>query len=100
MRRGRSWPTQRKPDEGIGALPCLNSCSCSPTAIEPSKTPPSLFDAAVNLAKAGLTVTLFFIGASLTRDTVKKFGYRALLQGVILWIVITVVTLFAVTRLT
>ena len=66
----------------------------------PSKTPPSLFDAAVNLAKAGLTVTLFFIGASLTRDTVKKFGYRALLQGVILWIVITVVTLFAVTRLT
>jgi len=62
----------------------------------PSKTPPSLFDAAVNLAKAGLTVTLFFIGASLSHDTVKKFGYWALLQGVILWLVISSVSLIAV----
>ena len=65
----------------------------------PEKTPPSLFDAAVNLAKAGLTVTLFFIGASLSRGTLKKFGYWALLQGVILWIVISVVSLIVVMRL-
>ncbi len=64
----------------------------------PTTTPPSLFDAAVNLAKAGLTVTLFFIGVSLSRETLKKFGYWALLQGVILWIAISVVSLFAVTR--
>ena len=64
----------------------------------PAKMPPSLFDAAVNLAKTGLTVTLFFIGASLSRETLKKFGYWALLQGVILWIVISAVSLIAVLR--
>ena len=62
----------------------------------PAKMPPSLFDAAVNLAKAGLTVTLFFIGASLSRETLRKFGYLALLQGIILWVVISVVSLVAV----
>lgn len=61
-----------------------------------AKILPSLFDSAVNLAKAGLTVTLFFIGASLSHDTIKKFGYWALLQGVILWIVISAVSLAAV----
>jgi len=60
---------------------------------------PSIFDALVNLAKAGLTVTLFFIGASLSRTTLQKFGYWALLQGIILWVVISVVALWAVYNL-
>jgi len=59
---------------------------------------PSVFDALVNLAKAGMIVTLFLIGASLSRETLKKFGYWALLEGIILWVVITVVSLFAVLR--
>jgi uncharacterized integral membrane protein (TIGR00698 family) len=62
----------------------------------PERTPPSLFDSAVNLAKAGLTVTLFLIGVSLSHDTIKKFGYTALLQGVILWLAISAVSLVAV----
>jgi Predicted membrane protein len=57
---------------------------------------PSIFDSLVNLAKAGMTVTLFLIGASLSRETLKKFGYMALLQGVLLWIVISLVSLWAV----
>jgi hypothetical protein len=44
-------------------------------------------------------VTLFLIGASLSRETLKKFGYMALLQGVLLWIVISVVSLWAVFNL-
>jgi len=60
---------------------------------------PSLWDSFVNLAKAGLTITLFFIGASLSRVTIAKVGYRAFLQGVILWIVISVVGLLAVWNL-
>lgn len=60
---------------------------------------PSIFDALVNLAKAGLTVTLFFIGASLSWATLQKFGYWAMLQGVILWVVISVVSLWAVFQL-
>ncbi|MCC7308052.1 MAG: putative sulfate exporter family transporter [Acidobacteria bacterium] len=64
----------------------------------PASIPPSLFDSGVNLAKAGLTVTLFFIGASLSRSTLKKTGYQALLQGIILWLVISIVALMAVLR--
>ena len=65
----------------------------------PNWIEPSIYESIVNLAKAGLTVTLFMIGASLSRATLQKFGYWALLQGVILWVVISVVSLFAVYRL-
>jgi uncharacterized integral membrane protein (TIGR00698 family) len=65
----------------------------------PATVPPSIFDAIVNLAKAGMTITLFLIGASLSPETLRKVGVRPLIQGVILWIVISVVSLFAVFRL-
>jgi len=65
----------------------------------PAVIHPSLFESLVNLAKAGMTVTLFLIGASLSRETLKKFGYMALLQGVILWVVISLVSLWAVFNL-
>jgi uncharacterized membrane protein YadS len=60
---------------------------------------PSVFDAIVNLAKAGMTVTLFLIGASLSRKTLKAVGIRPLVQGVILWIVISLAGLWAVWNL-
>jgi len=62
----------------------------------PAIIEPSIFDALVNLAKAGMTITLFLIGASLSRKTLKAVGVRPLLQGVVLWIVITLVSLFVV----
>lgn len=62
----------------------------------PLYVPPSLFEGFVNLAKTGLTVTLFLIGASLSFDILKKVGIKPLLQGIILWIVISLVSLFAV----
>jgi Predicted membrane protein len=65
----------------------------------PSEVLPSIFDSLVNLAKAGMTVTLFLIGASLSRKTLKKVGWRPLLQGVLLWVVISVVSLFAVFKI-
>jgi uncharacterized integral membrane protein (TIGR00698 family) len=65
----------------------------------PSFIIPSIFDSLVNLAKAGMTVTLFLIGASLSRATLKAVGVRPLLQGVTLWIVIMLAGLLAVTRL-
>jgi uncharacterized integral membrane protein (TIGR00698 family) len=61
---------------------------------------PSIFDALVNLAKAGLTVTLFLIGSSLSRETLRKVGLKPFLQGVVLWIVISLVSLWAVWSLT
>jgi uncharacterized integral membrane protein (TIGR00698 family) len=60
---------------------------------------PSIFDSLVNLAKAGMTITLFLIGASLTPRTLQAVGVRPLIQGVMLWIVISVVALWAVMSL-
>ena len=60
---------------------------------------PSLFESPVMLAKTGLTVTLFLIGASLSRRTLKKVGIRPLVQGILLWIVISIISLWAVLSL-
>ncbi len=65
----------------------------------PLEFPPSIFDSLVMLAKTGLTVTLFFIGASLSRETLKKVGILPLVQGVLLWILISLVSLWAVLNL-
>lgn len=65
----------------------------------PATVPPSIFDSLVNLAKAGMTLTLFLIGASLSRKTLKAVGVRPLVQGIILWIVISVVGLWSVMSL-
>lgn len=54
----------------------------------------SMFSGAVNkLAKHLITLSLFFIGASLTRETLRSVGLKPLLQGVMLWISISVVSL-------
>lgn len=57
---------------------------------------PSVFESLVNLAKQGLVVTLFLIGASLSRETLKRVGIRPMIQGIALWIIISLVSLWAV----
>ena len=47
-------------------------------------------------AKKLLTVTLFFIGAGITRSNLKKVGIRPLLLGIILWMLIGVVSFYSV----
>lgn len=42
------------------------------------------------LAKKGLTLSLFFIGASLTRKVIVSVGPKAMLQGILLWVIISV----------
>lgn len=44
-------------------------------------------------ARKTLTITLFFIGASLSRDVLKAVGIKPLIQGVLLWVVISLSTL-------
>ena len=65
----------------------------------PATFPPSIFDSLVLLAKKGLTITLFLIGASLSRETLKKVGIRPLVQGVLLWILISTISLWAILNL-
>lgn len=42
-----------------------------------------------SIARKGLVITMFFIGASLSIDTIKSVGIRPLLQGILLWLVIS-----------
>lgn len=52
------------------------------------------FSGAVNkLAKHLITLSLFFIGASLTRETLRSVGLRPLVQGVLLWVSISCISL-------
>lgn len=48
------------------------------------------------VAKHGLVLTLFLIGSSLTREDIKTVGFKPMIQGVILWIIISVSSLLAV----
>ena len=41
------------------------------------------------IARKGLIITMFFIGASLSTDVLKAVGLRPLLQGVLLWLIIS-----------
>ena len=45
------------------------------------------------IARKGLILTMFFIGASLSVDVIKSVGIRPLLQGVLLWIIISAASL-------
>ncbi|MBF7091698.1 putative sulfate exporter family transporter [Flavobacterium sp. ALJ2] len=50
----------------------------------------------VLLAKIGLTVTLFLIGAGLNLSVLKTVGVKPLVQGVLLWIVIASLSLASI----
>lgn len=49
-----------------------------------------------HLAKTGFAVTLFCIGAGLSREALRQVGYKPLLQGVLLWLFVSSVSLLAV----
>ena len=50
----------------------------------------------VRLARIGLTVTLFLIGCGISKATLKKVGARPLIQGVILWVIVGVLSLLLI----
>ncbi len=47
----------------------------------------------VSLAKKGLTVTLFLIGAGLSPQKLKSVGIKPMLLGIVLWFMISVISL-------
>lgn len=50
----------------------------------------------VIVAKKGLTITLFLIGAGLSMETIKSVGVKPLITGVLLWILIGVISITAI----
>ena len=53
----------------------------------------------VAIAKAGLTLTLFLIGAGLSKKVLMSVGVKPLVQGVVLWIAISLGSLYAILNL-
>jgi uncharacterized integral membrane protein (TIGR00698 family) len=48
------------------------------------------------LARVGLTVTLYLIGTGLSLATLKQVGHRPLLQGVVLWLMVSLLSLWLI----
>jgi uncharacterized integral membrane protein (TIGR00698 family) len=55
---------------------------------------PSAAKTFFTLGRFGLTATLFLIGAGISRATLKKVGWRPLLQGVLLWLAVGITSLY------
>lgn len=49
-----------------------------------------------DFSKIGLIITLFLIGSNISRKTLKTVGVRPLLQGTILWLVVTSLSLWLI----
>jgi len=49
-----------------------------------------------HLGRIGLAVTLFLIGTGLNKETLRRVGFRPLLQGLILWTVVATSTLMLI----
>jgi uncharacterized integral membrane protein (TIGR00698 family) len=50
----------------------------------------------VTISKGALTVTLFLIGCGLSGKTVLSVGWKPVLQGLILWVIVAAVTLWGI----
>jgi uncharacterized membrane protein YadS len=50
----------------------------------------------VKAAKIGLTATLYLIGSGISIATLKQVGHRPLLQGVLLWLLVSVLSLWLI----
>ena len=54
---------------------------------------PTIGSVVSGIARKCLTVTMFFIGASLSLDVLRQVGVRPLLLGILLWIMVSVISL-------
>lgn len=52
--------------------------------------------AVTSVSKAALVVTLFLIGAGLSMEKIKSVGWKPLILGVVLWVVVSVLSLFVI----
>jgi uncharacterized integral membrane protein (TIGR00698 family) len=56
------------------------------------------YAATYRIGKLGLAVTLFLIGTGISRQTLRQVGVRPMVQGVLLWVVVASLSLFAIAR--
>ena len=53
-------------------------------------------DVLIFLAKKGLTLTLFLIGAGLSKESIKAIGVKPFIQGIALWVLISSLSLLVI----
>jgi len=58
----------------------------------------AVWQGVAGVARQALVVTLFLIGAGLGPDVLKKVGFRPMIQGVLLWMLVGALSLAAVTQ--
>lgn len=58
-----------------------------------------LWDGLAFGARRLLVGTLFLIGAGLTKEVLKKVGFRPMIQGITLWVLVSIVTLVIICKL-
>lgn len=49
-----------------------------------------------SMSKVGLVITLFLIGSNISMETLRTVGVRPLLQGTVLWLVVTALSLWLI----
>ncbi|MBW2476653.1 MAG: putative sulfate exporter family transporter [Deltaproteobacteria bacterium] len=57
-----------------------------------------IWDGLYSISRRLLVMTLFLIGAGLTRQVLKQVGIRPLILGIILWVIVASVTLWLIIR--
>ncbi len=53
----------------------------------------NVFRFASNISRTGLILTLYLIGSNISRATLKNVGFRPLLHGTLLWLIVTAISL-------
>ena len=92
-----AWRRRSGGGEAAVAIPWfigLFALASAVVALVPAGQP--VFDVLVALAKQGLVLTLFLIGAGLSRATLRAVGARPLVQGVLLWLAVGGASLAAI----
>jgi uncharacterized membrane protein YadS len=57
-----------------------------------------LWTVLARLARIGFALTLFLIGAGISRQAVKKVGWRPMAMGVCLWLAVSSISLLCISR--
>lgn len=58
--------------------------------------PSPVYDTFYFLARKGLVITLFLIGAGLSVEKIKSVGWRPIVQGLVLWFLISIISLVVI----
>jgi uncharacterized integral membrane protein (TIGR00698 family) len=96
---GTAWAFRRRTSPGAGrvVIPWFIFFFLLASVIRTYVPAPQIaWDVIVRVARIGLTVTLFLIGSALSRKSLAAVGFRPLILGVTLWILVSAAGLWAV----